>query len=102
MGVQKTPDQKTYELQTGVQDLTVDFQGANRQFDWLEILLVYDKSDKQLTLYDSYNVECARKVIKSLEFSNISEQYSATNTLKFDTENTLQKHTMETIFSVAC
>ena len=69
----KTPYQKTYELQTGVQDFTVDFQGANRQFDWIEISLVYDKSDKHLTLYDSYNVECAAKMKKSLELANISE-----------------------------
>ena len=87
MGIQKTAYQKTYELQTGVQDFTVDFQGANRQFDWIEISLVYDKSDKHLTLYGSYNVECAAKMIKSLEFANISEQYSATNTLKYDISN---------------
>ena len=31
-------------------------------------------------------------MIESLEFANISEQYSATNTLKFDTEDSLQKH----------
>ena len=31
MGVQKTPYQKTYELQAGSQDFTVDFHGANRQ-----------------------------------------------------------------------
>ena len=92
MGIQKTAYQKTYELQTGVQDFTVDFQGANRQFDWIEISLVYDKSYKHLTLYDSYNVECAAKTIKSLEFANISEQYSATNTLKCDISNDLQKH----------
>ena len=48
MGVQKTPYQKTYELQAGSQDFTVDFQGANRQFDWIEIALVYDKSNKHL------------------------------------------------------
>ena len=64
MGIQKTPYHKTYELQTGVQDVTVDFQGANRQFDWIEISLVYNKSDKHLSLYDSYNVECAAKMIK--------------------------------------
>ena len=29
MGVQKTPYQKTYELQAGCQDFTVGFQGAN-------------------------------------------------------------------------
>ena len=80
MGVQKTPYQKTYELQAGSQDFTVDFQGANRQFDWIEISLVYDKSDKHLTAYDSYNAECASKFIKSLEFANISDQHISTNT----------------------
>ena len=45
-GIQKTPYLKTYELQVGAQDFTVDFLRANRQFDWVEILLVYDKSDK--------------------------------------------------------
>ena len=92
MGIQKNPYQKTYELQTGVQDFTVNFQGANRQLDWIEISLVYNKSDKHLTLYDSYNVECAAKTMKSLEFVNISGQYSAKNTLKYVTSNDLQKH----------
>ena len=45
MGVQKTPYQKSYELQAGSQVFTVDFQGANRQFDWIEISLVYNKND---------------------------------------------------------
>ena len=92
MGVQKTPYQKTYELLVGSQDFTVGFQCANRQFDWIEISLVYVESDKHLTIYDSYNAECASKLIKSLEFANISKQYSSTNTLKFDIENDLQKH----------
>ena len=92
MGVQKTPYQKTYELQTGYQDFTVDIQGANRKFDWIEISVVYDRSDKQLTAYDSYNAECASKFIKSFEFANISNQHSSTNTLKFDIGNDLQKH----------
>ena len=92
MGVQKTPYQKTYELQAGSQDFTVDFQGANRQFDWIEISLVYDKSNKHLTAYDNYNAECATKFIKSLEFANISDQHSSMNTLKFDIGNDLQKH----------
>ena len=92
MGVQKTPYQKTYKLQAGSQDFTVDFQGANRQFDWIEISLVYDKSDKHLTACDSYNAECDSKFITSLEFANISDQHSSTNTLKFDIGNDLQKH----------
>ena len=36
-----------------------------------------------MTAYDS---------IKSLEFANISDQHSSTNTLKFDIVNDLQKH----------
>ena len=47
---------------------------------------------QNLTAYDSYNAECASKFIKSLEFANISDQHSSTNTLKFDFGNDLQKH----------
>ena len=61
MGVQKTPIQKTYEISAGSDSLTVEFYGANRQFHWLELSLVYDKSDKHLTIYDSNNVEHAAK-----------------------------------------
>ena len=81
-----------YKLQAGTQDFTVDFIGANRQFDWIKILLVFDKSDKKLRIYDCYNVECAARLIKSLEFGNVSEEHSATNTLRYDTSNDLQKH----------
>ena len=100
MGVQKTPYQKTYELQAGQQDFTVDFIGSNRQFDWVEILLVYDKSDKQLTIYDSYNAQCAAKFIKSLVFANVSEEHSTTNILKYDTTK-IYINIFCTIFGVA-
>ena len=46
MGTQKTPMQKTCEINTGQDSIDVEFLGANRQFDWLEISLVHDKSDK--------------------------------------------------------
>ena len=29
------------------QEFTVDLKSCGRQFDWLEISLIYDKSDKQ-------------------------------------------------------
>ena len=45
MGVQKTPYLKTYELQTCTHEFSVDFIAANRQFGWIEISLVFDKSD---------------------------------------------------------
>ena len=92
MGIQKTQYQNTYELEAGSQEFTVDFKGCDRHFDWLEISLLYDKSDSHLTLYDSYNVECVARMIKSVELSNISDAYSATNLLKYDINNDTQKH----------
>ena len=55
-------------------------------------MLVYDKSHKHWTIYDSYNDECAAKLVKSLEFANIREEHSATNTLKYGTTNDLDRH----------
>ena len=50
MGAQKTPMQKTCEIQKGSDSLSVEFLGANRQFDWIEISIVPDKSDKHANL----------------------------------------------------
>ena len=66
MGAQKTPIQKTYEIQRGSDSLNVEFLGANRQFDWIEISIVPDKSDKHTTTYDSYNKEMAVQLRKTL------------------------------------
>ena len=79
MGAQKTPIQKTYEIQKGSDSLNVEFLGANRQFDWIEISIVPDKSDKHTTIYDSYNREIAAQLIKTLKLSNFTKIYSLTN-----------------------
>ena len=63
MGAQNTPMQKTYEISVGQDTLDIDFLSANRQFDWLELSLVYDESDKHKTVYYSYNVEMASRII---------------------------------------
>ena len=82
MGVQKTPIQKTYEILIGSDSIKIDFSDSNRQFDWWEISIVYDKSDNRTTIYDSYNVELAAKYIKSVKLSNFTEIYSLTNEKK--------------------
>ena len=82
MGAQKTPIQKTYEIQKGSDSLNVEFFGSNRQFDWIEISIVPDKSDKHTTIHDSYNREMAAQLIKSLNLSNFTEIYSLTNKQK--------------------
>ena len=75
-GYKKTPYQKTYELQVGSQEFTLDFKECKRQFYWLEVSLVYDKIDKQTTIYVSYNAECVARMIKNIELS-----------MKFDINN---------------
>ena len=67
MGAQKTPIQKTYEINTWQDSLNIDFSGVNRKFDWIEKSIVYNKSDKYTSIYDSCNVELATKTIKSLK-----------------------------------
>ena len=50
IGAQKTPIQKTYEISTGQDSLNIDFLGAYWQFDWIEISIIYDKSEWQTHL----------------------------------------------------
>ena len=72
--------------------------GSNREFDWLEISLVFDKSDKHTTIYNSYNVELASKYIKSVKLSNLIKIYSLTNEEKYDTDNLTPKHLLQKQF----
>ena len=92
MGAQKTPIQKTYEIKQGSDSLNVEFLGANRQFDWIEISIVNDKSDKHTSTYDSYNRELAAQNMKSLRVSKFTEIYSLTNEKKYSIDNLTQKH----------
>ena len=92
MGAQKTPLQKTCEISKGVDSLNVEFLGSNRQFDWIEISIIPDKSDKHTTIFDSYNRELAAQEIKTLKLSNFTEIYSLTNEKKYDVDNLTQTH----------
>ena len=92
MGTRKTLFQKPYEISTGQDSIDIEFLGANRQFDWIELSLVYDKNDKHTTIYDSYNHELAAKQIKSVRISNSTEIYSLTNEKKNDVDNLTQRH----------
>ena len=56
MGVQKILIQKTYKISVSSDSTNVDFLSSNRQFDWIEMSLVFDKSDKLTTICDSYNI----------------------------------------------
>ena len=47
-------------MSVGSDNINVEFFGANMQFDWLENSLIYGKSDKDTTIYDSYNAELSK------------------------------------------
>ena len=68
--MQKIPYQKNYEINSGASSYKVELIGANRQFDCLEISLVYDKCDAHKTIYNSYDLELASTLIKNVEIEN--------------------------------
>ena len=92
MGAQKTPIQKTYEIKTGSDSLNVEFLGANHRFDWIEMSIVNNKSNKHTAIYDSYNRVLAAQNIKTVQLSNFTEIYSLTNEKKYSINNLTQKH----------
>ena len=70
MGVLPAPSQQLFEVNKGIQSLTVTFKGAQRQFEWTEISLAYDKIYQHLTIYHSYDLELAAIMIQSIKFEN--------------------------------
>ena len=91
-GVLPAPLQQEFEVNTGTQDFTCTFKGAQRLFDWLGISIVYDKSYQHTTIYDSYDLEIAAKLIKSIKFENTSSTYSLAGKLSYDLEKEDKKY----------
>ena len=75
-----------------MQSFTCTFKGAQRQFDWLEISIVYDKSFQHTTIYDSYDLELASKLVKTSTFENNSMTYSLSGKLSYDLEKEEDKN----------
>ena len=94
-GIQRTPYQKSYELVTGSQSRTIDFNNAYKQFSFLEVSLVFDRSDKHLSIY---NFSVAATQIKSIKLQNASNTYSEFNTVKFDLEDEEDRYTLYNAF----
>ena len=95
-----SPYQQPFETNTGTQDFTCTFKGAQRQFDWLEISIVYDKSYQHTTIYDSYDLEIVAKLIKTVKFENKTKTYSLTGKLSDDLELEDEKHILYKMLAV--
>ena len=80
----------------------MDFNGCDKQFDWLEKSLLYNKSNKHLTIYDSYNAEATAKLIKK---NRVIEHIIRVQPNKYDEIQYLKRHAktfaMETICCLA-
>ena len=98
MGVLPAPYQQLFEVNKGIQSLTVTFKGAQRQFEWLEISLVYEKSYQHLTIYDSYDLELAAKMIQSIKFENATLTYSLTWKHEYNYKNEDEKNILYKMF----
>ena len=91
-GIKPTPYQKSFELVVVTKSRVVNFQAANKQFSFLTISLVYDRSDQHRSVYDSYNTELANTKIKKVQLENASKTYSSFNTVKLDTSDAHGKY----------
>ena len=99
MGVLLAPYQQLSEMKLiKEQSLTVTFKGAQRQSEWLEISLVYDKSYQHLTIYNSYDLELAANMIERIKFENTASTYSLTGKLEYDYKNHDEKKMLYKMF----
>ena len=102
-GVLPAPFQQEFEISAGTQDFTCTFEGAQRQFDRIEISIVYDKSYQHLTIYDSYDLELAARLTKTVKFENTSSTYSLTGKLSYDMEKDDEKFLLyKMVVAFAC
>ena len=95
MGVLPALYQQLFEINRGTRSLTVTFKGAQRQFQWLEISLIYYQ---HLIIFDSYNLELAAKMIEKIKFEDTTSTYSLTTKLEYDCKNHDEKTMLHKMF----
>ena len=79
---------------------TIDFRSTNKRFSFLEISIVYNKSDQHNSIYYSYNIELASTKTKLIKLENASNTYSSFNEIKFDSEDEHNKFLLYNQFVV--
>ena len=76
----------------------MNFCRFNKQTEWLEISLVFDKSDQHQTVYDSYDVVLAPIYVQLLALENASTTHSLTGQLEYNVSNEDDKHWLYEMF----
>ena len=98
-GILPTPYQKSYEMVSRNQSITVIFEASARQFSFLEFSLVYDSSEQHKSIYNSYNAEVAVVQKDSIKLENVSDTYSEFNTVKFDLTDEHDRYILYSAFT---
>ena len=97
-GVQFSPYQQSFEVNVGTHTVNVNYQGANRKFAWIEVSLIYDRSDQHQIIDNSYNAELAATKMQLLKLENVSTTYSVTGGLVYDIDNEDHKPWLYSVF----
>ena len=92
-GIKPTPYQKSYEINVGSQSHVVEFKGTNKQFSFIEISLIFEKTEQHNSIYDSYNFELAATMIGSVQLENLNNKYGEINR-KYDLTDEHDKYLM--------
>ena len=97
-GVLPSPYQQLFRVGTDAQTFTCKFKGAKRQFDWFEISVVYDKLFQRTTIFDSFDLQPASKLIQTIKFENTTTTYSLTRKFSYDFEKDGDKNILYKMF----
>ena len=89
---------QSFEINVGTQSLKINFRGLNRQIEWLQISLVFDKSNQHKIIYDSDDVELAAKYVQLLALENALTRCSLTGQLEYNVSNKDDKHWLYQMF----
>ena len=98
MDVINSPYQQMFEINKDTQSITVTFKGVKRQFEWMEISLVYDKSYQYQTAYDRYDVDLAAQFIQTPKLDNASSTNCVTGKLEYNVKNEDEKDWLYRMF----
>ena len=93
-----SPYQQLFRIGTGAQTFTCKFKGAKRQFDWFEISVVYDKLFQHTTIFDSFDLQLASKLIQTIKFETTTTTYSLTRKFSYDFEKDDDKNILYKMF----
>ena len=98
MGIFNALYQQSFEMNVGAQSRKVNFYRFPFQFEFIEILIVYDRSEQYQTIYDSYDLELAARNVHLITLENVTNSYSVTGMLECNIDNEDDKHSLHAMF----